>query len=194
MAAMPDLTLFDRLEMGQDGDVTWQIVPEQASHPLLANVPASFSFRTAFNFGPAHAFATQPVTVLMRDPLGHDAVAVREFGAGRVVGFKHAANFETGSPPLDTLANRNVQQLYIDGIFWAANAQVATNRPPSVSLPPASRTVALGRTAIFQVVARGSLPLAYQWHYNGVDLPGATNTSLVLSNVSLSQAGSYSVS
>ena len=43
------------------------------------------------------------------------------------------------------------------------------------------------------MVASGSLPLSYQWNLNGTNLDGATNTSLTLSNMQLSQAGSYAV-
>jgi hypothetical protein len=83
LMAMRDLVLFDRIDQGLDGLNTWQIVPAEASHPVVANIPPSFAFRSAVNFGPAHVFATEPSTVLMRDPAGHDAVAVREFGNGR---------------------------------------------------------------------------------------------------------------
>src|SRR5262249_18248836 len=39
----------------------------------------------------------------------------------------------------------------------------------------------------------GSLPIFYQWSFNGADLLNATNPVLVLDNVTLSQAGNYRV-
>ena len=36
-------------------------------------------------------------------------------------------------------------------------------------------------------------PFAYQWNSNNVAVPGATNATLTLTNVSLSDSGSYSV-
>jgi plastocyanin len=193
MLRMRDLTLFDRVDAYQGGDNTWVVVPEQADHPVVANVPSSFTFRTDFHFGPAHVFASDPVTVLMRDPQGHDALAVREFGLGRIVGFQHAGNYDLGPPPpYRTLANPNIQQLYIDGVVWAAVGGTL-NLPPSITTPPANRTVGLGRTATFHVAARGTRPLSYQWRFNGTALSGATNDTLTITNVALNQAGEYAV-
>jgi hypothetical protein len=42
-------------------------------------------------------------------------------------------------------------------------------------------------------VVSGTAPLRYQWQLNGRDLASATNATLVLNNVQLSNAGSYSV-
>ena len=53
--------------------------------------------------------------------------------------------------------------------------------------------VALGDTATFVVVADGTGPFAFQWQFNGTSLPGATNASLVVSNVQESKAGPYAV-
>ena len=41
--------------------------------------------------------------------------------------------------------------------------------------------------------AIGQGPLSYQWRFNGMDLAGATRSTLILTNVQLSQAGWYSV-
>ena len=65
--------------------------------------------------------------------------------------------------------------------------------PPVIVLQPADETVPLGGTAAFSVAATGALPLSYQWRLQGLDLPGASNATLVLTNVQQSQAGLYSV-
>jgi subtilase family serine protease len=64
--------------------------------------------------------------------------------------------------------------------------------PPVVTLQPAAQSALQGTPVSFSVAARGSLPLAYQWQRNGVNLPGQTNPSLALPNVLLSDAGAYS--
>jgi hypothetical protein len=129
MSNMRDLILFDCAGYSE-GNVTLNDVPAQAGHPILANVPSSFTFQAGFNIGPAHSFSTNLVTVLMRQGT-NDAVAVREFGLGKIVGFHHAGNYESGAA-FNTLLNANVQQLYIDAVRWAARP--ATNPPPIISL------------------------------------------------------------
>jgi hypothetical protein len=65
--------------------------------------------------------------------------------------------------------------------------QVATNYPggvvctsgstgaaPTITTQPASRTVAVGQTATFTVVASGTGTLTYQWSKNGAAIAGAT--------------------
>jgi len=39
----------------------------------------------------------------------------------------------------------------------------------------------------------GAEPLAFQWRFNGVDIPGATASSLTLANVQLANSGAYRV-
>ena len=112
--AMRDLILFDRVS-GTDTFMTYVEVPAQSGHPILANVPPSFSFSSGANIGPAHVFLVSPSTVLMTDQLGSAAVAVRNVGLGHVVNFNHAGNFNGEA----TLADPNIQQLYIDGIRFA---------------------------------------------------------------------------
>src|SRR5436190_13653412 len=46
---------------------------------------------------------------------------------------------------------------------------------------------------MFSVQVAGSPPLSYQWRLYATNLPGATGSSLILSNVQAGQAGLYSV-
>src|SRR6185312_6399383 len=61
-----------------------------------------------------------------------------------------------------------------------------TTQPTNQSLP-------VGATAVFAVTAAGTAPLNYQWSCNGTNLNGATNTTLTLSNVQLTDTGNYIV-
>ena len=75
-----------------------------------------------------------------------------------------------------------------------SNAAVLTViTPPSIVTPPASQQVNTGETATFSVIASGTAPLSYQWQKNTVNIPGATDTSLVLNSIQAADAGSYSV-
>jgi uncharacterized repeat protein (TIGR01451 family) len=65
---------------------------------------------------------------------------------------------------------------------------------PTITVQPSDRTVKRGDDAEFDVTAVGSQPLSYQWFFNQtIPLAGATNRSLILTNVQMSQAGSYRV-
>lgn len=48
--------------------------------------------------------------------------------------------------------------------------------PPSITLQPASQTLAAGQPATFQVAASGIAPLSYQWLKNGAAISGATSS------------------
>ncbi|MEI2725481.1 MAG: immunoglobulin domain-containing protein [Verrucomicrobiota bacterium] len=63
----------------------------------------------------------------------------------------------------------------------------------AVQFPPASQTVNRGTNATFTVNATGSSPLSYQWRFNGGNIAGATNVTLILTNVPDSAAGNYDV-
>jgi hypothetical protein len=48
---------------------------------------------------------------------------------------------------------------------------------PFLLSQPADRAVISGATVTFSVAAGGAPPLAYQWQFNGADIPGATKSS-----------------
>lgn len=129
MQYMRDLTLFDAQQPQHATEVMLTTVPGQEAHPVLANVPSPFSMVAAYNIGTIHDFAAQPAVVLMRDGQGNDAVAARDFGLGKVVGFHHAAYGSDST----TLGNVDVQRLYVNAVAWAGRKPV---RPgvPSLSL------------------------------------------------------------
>jgi hypothetical protein len=62
---------------------------------------------------------------------------------------------------------------------------------PIITAQPLSQVVALQSNAIFAVSACGSLPLNYQWQFNGTNLPNATNAVLVLQNAQRANSGNY---
>lgn len=70
--------------------------------------------------------------------------------------------------------------------FGAASAPVITTQPRSA-------TVNAGTTVALTVATSGTPAPAYQWRRDGVDLPGATSDTLVLSGISPAQAGGYTV-
>jgi hypothetical protein len=64
--------------------------------------------------------------------------------------------------------------------------------PPAITSQPSGLTTLAGTTVAFNLTAAGSAPLLYQWYgVNSGLLPGATNSSLVLSNVQPTNADNY---
>ena len=64
---------------------------------------------------------------------------------------------------------------------------------PVLTAQPSSQSVYRSGTGILQAPVYGTWPFSYQWRLGGVDIAGATNASLILSNIAVAQAGLYSV-
>lgn len=64
---------------------------------------------------------------------------------------------------------------------------------PQIVRDPADREVIAGAEVDFSVSATGSEPLLYQWYFNGLEIPGATNVVLKVPAVNDQAAGEYSV-
>jgi pectate lyase len=64
---------------------------------------------------------------------------------------------------------------------------------PSFVTQPASQIVLVGGTANFSATAAGTTPINYQWKKDGVSIPGATSTTLTVTNVQNADSGSYAV-
>jgi len=65
--------------------------------------------------------------------------------------------------------------------------------PVRITAQPEGKRVVEGRGATLEVGATGSLPLAYQWRKDGLDLPGANSPRLRLDSVTAADTGSYTV-
>ncbi|MGA2244124.1 MAG: protease pro-enzyme activation domain-containing protein [Verrucomicrobiota bacterium] len=61
----------------------------------------------------------------------------------------------------------------------------------SIYQQPMGEALPAGATAFLSVAAYGQEPLTYQWKLNGTNIPGATASSLSLTNVQTSQSGNY---
>ena len=90
--------------------------------------------------------------------------------------------------------NYFVQVSNASGPTLSSNAFLTVTSSPLIISQPANQIVAAGGIATFTVVAQSAVPLSYQWFLNNTNaIAGATNTSLVVSNVQADQIGFYSV-
>jgi hypothetical protein len=114
--------------------------------------------------------------------------------------------FNGGALPDETNATLNIinattnqQGVYTVAVFNGGGAVVSISATVSVrALPkfvlhPQSENVVPGTNMVLKALATGDGPISYQWRFEGVDIPGATDTNLPIANVQLEQAGAYDV-
>ena len=77
--------------------------------------------------------------------------------------------------------------------FSTNTVVVQDQTPPVIFSQPQSQTNFIGTTATFGVAATACTPLTFQWYSNNTALTLFTNTTLALSNLTLSAAANYFV-
>ena len=163
-----------------------------------------------------YSVGNQPVYVAAADVNGDGAVdlisvnygdgtlsVMTNDGSGR---FKAAGTFAVGSGPRAVAVadvNGDGAVDLITANQGSSTLSILTNgtpyppaSAPIITSQPRSQTNYVGTTATFNVGAKaitGLQKFSYQWRLNGTNLPAGTNNVLMLSIVSLSQAGSYDV-
>jgi hypothetical protein len=182
---------------------------------VMADQAGSYGVRVSNGYGSVDSDGAELVVLVpaqvVEGPV--DAVVVE----GEVARFEVVAR---GTPPLsywwyfnetNLLADATNAVLELNGVTMAqaglytvvvSNAYGNTNfsaeltvlAPGRVVLPPADALVPLGGTAEFTVLASGNPPPSYQWYFEATNLiAGATGPTLVVENVTLAEAGLYSV-
>ena len=79
------------------------------------------------------------------------------------------------------------------GVVTSSNAVLTVLSPPVFTSSPSNQSVVAGVPVVFSAAATGTLPIAYQWQFNGVSITNATNTSLTFSDPLAANAGSYTL-
>jgi len=112
------------------------------------------------------------------------SLAIRSNGTVVVWG---DSSFSEINPP-SALANLNS----VTGAGAANHVLTVLNSgSPLIIRPPVGLTTFVGRDVTLRGAAVGAAPLSYQWLSNGTSIPGATNASLIFSNIQTASAGSY---
>ena len=165
------------------GDFTIKILAASSSPPVFTNQPTSFTNLVSSN-------ATFSVTAGGTAPLSY------QWFFNTNTALLNATNASLTITNLH-LANAGYYLVRVTNSAGSSNslsALLTVWQPPVITNQPVSFTNVAGGNATFTVLAGGVPSLAYQWKFNGTTtLLNATNTSLPLTNLRASQAGTYSV-
>jgi len=93
-----------------------------------------------------------------------------------------AAGGSSPTSPFPSLPTKYASEFYV---------AVLGDGSPTFTLQPASQVGSRGGQLQIHARATGVQPLKYQWQFNGMSLPGATNRTLVLTNLQVENLGSY---
>ena len=81
----------------------------------------------------------------------------------------------------------------MDAAVLAASIGNSNNPAYLVTQPVLSRVADAGASVSFNASAGGTVPISYQWKFNGNAISGATNTGYTLANVQSTNAGNYTI-
>jgi len=115
---------------------------------------------------------------------GAEPLSYQWFKDGERIGNAGYSGYLTNALTVNYARKTNEGAFYVvitndSGSITSSNATL-TVQDPAIVTQPAHLAIPPGGT--FTASAAGTAPLAYQWQYGGVALPGATNTSLPASS------------
>ncbi|HEY9509166.1 MAG TPA: endonuclease/exonuclease/phosphatase family protein [Verrucomicrobiae bacterium] len=88
----------------------------------------------------------------------------------------------------------SIDDLRVGTSFGDVVPNAPPQQSPTVIVAPRNQTAVESDIATFSVEVQADPAPIFQWRFNGTNLPGATNSNLLLTNVHFAQAGFYDVS
>ncbi len=176
------------LTLSGNDPAQWAAEPPTAGR-ARANLPAGLPTITSHpqsRIAPTNGTAAFSVSLCGTPPFTYQW----QFNSGNLGG---ATNATLNLSAL-TVAHAGDYRVIVANAAGSVTSLVATlivQSPPFITAHPQPVTVVSNQSANFSVTAGGTPPLTYQWQFNGGGLPNATNSTLVLTNVTPAQAGNY---
>ncbi len=170
--------------------------------PTNANLLLQFATGTIMNDDAAPGISRQPqsLTVIAGtnvsfsvDATGSGTLAYQWRRDGDPLAGATSASLSLGSAATNMAGSYNVVVTNQSGSIVSAVALLTVHVPPYISQPPSSLVAPPGGTASFTVIGGGVPTPAYQWRRDGVTISGATNSTLVITNLQAIDGGFYSV-
>src|SRR6185369_539867 len=162
---------------------------------------------TTFRTGGAAGYVSGVTTALTNIPLDAPAatiqMAVWDNSSGQIPTWESALGYGSIlglSPKFNVYKIGGITNTppYLTGLVSFSIHYLEGNPDPYIFLQPQSQTVRAGSNVEFSVgttlcTITGFTWYQYQWSFNGTHLPGATSSSLSLSNAQFYHSGQYSV-
>ena len=188
----PSLNLAN-LTQGNSGDYTVVVSNEGGSVTSTAatvavNIPPTITQQPQGKEVLAGASVTFEVTLSGTEPLTYQWSlngAPIDGAAGRTLSLTNVAAGEAG--------DYSVSATNAAGSVTSDSATLGVIQPVVITGQPQNQKVTAGQGASFNVTITGTDPLSYQWQFGGVNIEGATEATLSLSNVQAVDAGAYQV-
>jgi lysophospholipase L1-like esterase len=113
----------------------------------------------------------------------------------------NGANIAGANDPVLILGDVQVRNagnygVIVTNMAGATTSTVATLTvllPPTFTVQPRSHTNVAFVTSAFSAAANGTPPFGYQWRFNGENIPGASDSTLIVNNPQLRDSGNYTV-
>ncbi|MGZ5543059.1 MAG: immunoglobulin domain-containing protein [Limisphaerales bacterium] len=93
--------------------------------------------------------------------------------------------------PTNAIAPSKISNAVAVAVGTGNGVALVNNGLPLLVQPPVGGVAYSGRNFTLRGLAIGAAPLSYQWFHDGASIARATNSALVLANVSATDAGSY---
>ena len=155
---------------------------------LTVNVPPGISSQPQNQTAIVGSNANFSVTATGTAPLSYQWLF-----NGSSISSATASNYTRTSAQTNDAGGYSVLVTNVAGAITSSVATLTVNVLPAISGQPQSQTVNVGSNATFTVLASGTLPLSYQWLFNGSIIPGATDSGYTRLNAQTNNAGGYSV-
>lgn len=195
--ARPRVVIFDLIQNLYIMDDWNQRVREVDSNGIINTIAGNGASGANGNFGGDGGAATNasfstPRSLLF-DASGNLYVADAGNNRIRVIDFGGFPQLVLNNVTLTNAGNYSVVITDGTGSVTSSVASLTVLLPPAIIAQPAGQTLPVGSTVNLNVNAIGTAPLSYQWLLNGTTSDGQTNLVLTLTNVSIGQAGGYTV-
>ncbi|HEU5124825.1 MAG TPA: endonuclease/exonuclease/phosphatase family protein [Verrucomicrobiae bacterium] len=88
----------------------------------------------------------------------------------------------------------SIDDLRVGTSFGDVVPNAPPQQSPTIRVAPRNQSTIENGSAAFSVEVQAEPAPIFQWRFNGTNLPGATNATLILTNVGFTQSGFYNVS